>query len=136
CSSLHKVGGGQLELSGSIPNTFSGAVAIKQGTLLLNKPNAVTALASGNIIIGDDVSSPDDTAAKATLRFGASNQISGAPALQVASDGLVDISSGTRDFGNITMEVGPLGGATINLGAGPLNLCGAGHGRARARNSV
>jgi autotransporter-associated beta strand protein len=45
------VGGGEVSLQGTSGNSFSGDTFIKAGTLLLNKPDAVTAI-PGNLFVG------------------------------------------------------------------------------------
>ena len=54
---LIKLGGGQLELSGSLPNTISNAPRIKQGTLLLNKAPGVDAI-RGTAEVRDESGAP------------------------------------------------------------------------------
>lgn len=54
--SLTKLGTGTLSLGGSDSNTFSGSTVVSQGTLLLNKPNAISAV-PGALGIGDGASS-------------------------------------------------------------------------------
>jgi autotransporter-associated beta strand protein len=46
------VGGGEVSLQGASGNSFSGDTFIKAGTLLLNKPDAVTAI-PGNLFVGN-----------------------------------------------------------------------------------
>ena len=65
----------------------------------------------------------------ATLKFGASNQLPTTANITMASNGAIDMKgTGGRDqtVNNLTMEVGSLGGATVNLGTGTLTLNGTG----------
>src|SRR5439155_5921413 len=88
---LIKLGGGQLELSGSLANTISNAPRIKQGTLFLNKPAGVPAISinAATVTVGDDVAGDS-----ATLRFGSKNEFGPSTNInhiQVASNATFDL---------------------------------------------
>ncbi len=113
-----KMGGGQLELSGTLANSVSQGPRIKQGTLLLNKLPGVAAVSinTATISVGDDV--PGNSA---TLRFGAGYQFGAANltnVLTVASNGTVDLAGTHQAFGSMNLVVGPAGGAAVTVGAG------------------
>ena len=114
---LIKLGGGQLELSGVLPNTISNGPRIKQGTLFLNKAPGITALNinGATISIGDDVAG-----STAMVRLGQDYQIANTNnnIVQVASNGTFDLSGHNQLLTGMTLEIGPLGGATVNIGSG------------------
>src|SRR5262249_36757791 len=69
-SGLTKVGGGQLELSGTGENQISGPVLVLQGTLLLNKSGPGNAI-DGTLTIGDNIQGDNAS----VVRLARSNQI-------------------------------------------------------------
>src|SRR5581483_7564308 len=114
---LVKLGGGQLELSGSLANSISQAPRVKQGTLLLNKAPGVTAInTAGTISVGDGLAGNT-----AVLRLARSNQfgpISNIPSIQVASNGTFDMTGRDQLVANLTIEVGAVGAGQVIVGAG------------------
>ena len=111
-----KLAGGTLELGGITPSALNSAPRIKQGTLFLNKPAGVAAIsiATSTITVGDDVSGNT-----ATLRLGADNQIANTSNnVTIASNGTLDLNGNDQVLTNVNLIVGPLGGATLNIGSG------------------
>src|SRR5262249_55203515 len=78
-------------------------------------------ISGATISVGDGVAGDS-----ATLRFGADNQIANTNNnIQVASNGTLDLAGNDQIIGNLTLEVGPLGGGAGNVGArGTLTLTG------------
>jgi autotransporter-associated beta strand protein len=108
--SLIKVGLGSLNLSGAPNNTFTGEAFVNQGTLLLNKPAAVTAI-PGALEIGSD-----SGGFSATARNLSSYQIVGN--IYVHSTGLYDINGQQENTDALVMY----GNGTVQTGAGYLSL--------------
>jgi fibronectin-binding autotransporter adhesin len=110
---LIKHGEGTLELAGSSPNTITGAIIHREGTLVLNKSAGVNAFA-GQLIIGDGGGSAN--ADQVVLQN--SNQIP-TQTITVASSGVLTFPAGVSDaIGALTLQFGPTDAANISLGSG------------------
>jgi fibronectin-binding autotransporter adhesin len=81
--SLTKQGTGTLTISGTAANTFTGNLAINEGTVNLNKTDGINAASSGTVIVGDGVG----TAGSANLVYQAGNQLADAADLTLNADG-------------------------------------------------
>jgi autotransporter-associated beta strand protein len=81
--SVTKTGAGTLTFGGTAANTYTGTTTVNEGTLVLNKPDGVDAIA-GPLVIGDGVGDPDT----AVVSLGAPNQIADTVAVTINSDGL------------------------------------------------
>jgi autotransporter-associated beta strand protein len=108
--SLIETGPGSLTLGGSSGNTFAGEVFVNQGTLLLNKPNAVAAV-PGALEIGSDNGGP-----AAVARNLNSYQIAGN--IYVHSTGLYDVNGQQENTDGLLLY----GNATVQTGAGYVSL--------------
>ncbi len=92
-----KTGGGTLEFSGVIPNTFTNATTrVLEGTLFLNKEPGINALPNDGtnreilfIGAGTGVST-------ATLRLGGGDQISDPISVRVNKDGILDLNGNSE----------------------------------------
>jgi autotransporter-associated beta strand protein len=87
-------------LSGMAANTYTGTTTVNSGTLFLNKPAGVTAVA-GPVVIGDG---SDHGVDDAVLKLGADNQL----------DSMVDLTIndfGTLKEGNFNLGTGSIGGS-------------------------
>ncbi len=131
--SLTKVGAGALEFDGTTANVYSGTTTVIQGTLTLNKTatqvgTAGTALGTGSLVVGDDIGGSQVD----VVRYGASaaaGQIGTATSnnVTVTSSGLLDLASNSQSAtigGTLTLNVGRVNSAQINLGSGTLTLNG------------
>jgi fibronectin-binding autotransporter adhesin len=107
---LTKVGLGTLTLGGSVNNTFAGETFVNQGTLLLNKPNGVTAV-PGALEVG----AVDDSTAATVGNLG-SYQIVGN--IYVHSRGIYDINGQQENTDALVMY----GSGVVRTGAGYLSL--------------
>ena len=86
---LTQAGPGTLTLSGTTANSFSGATAINDGTLQLNKTAGTIALAGGTVTIGDGAGAANS----ASLTLLASNQIADYGGLiTINSDGRLNLN--------------------------------------------
>ena len=106
-SALTKTNPGTLTYSGTLANTLSGLTTINDGTIFLNKPTGVNAIA-GNVLINGGM-----------LSLGAANQI--------INTSTVTQSSGTFDLGGFSETIGTyiFNGGTFTPGAGTLSLANA-----------
>jgi fibronectin-binding autotransporter adhesin len=107
---LLEVGPGSLTLGGSSGNTLTGEVLVNQGTLLLNKPAAVTAI-PGALEIGSD-----NGGFSAIARNLSSYQIVGN--IYVHSTGLYDINGQQENTDALVMY----GNGTVQTGTGYLSF--------------
>jgi autotransporter-associated beta strand protein len=107
---LVKVGSGNLLLAGNVNNTYVGETFVNQGTLLLDKPTAVTAI-PGAVEIG----AVDDSTA-GTVRNLTSYQIVGN--IYVHSRGLYDVNGQEENTDALVMY----GNGDVETGAGYVSL--------------
>jgi len=106
-------GGGTLTFSGAANNSFSGALNINDGTVVLAKTGGSTAVAGNAINIGNG----SGAASSAVLRLGGHNQIADYTGLiTVASDGLFNVNGFTEKVNSLTST------GTVALGGGALSL--------------
>ncbi|HEY5314631.1 MAG TPA: autotransporter-associated beta strand repeat-containing protein, partial [Pirellulales bacterium] len=124
-AALNKVGGGQLDLTGSVPNQINGVTTVLQGTLYLDKTGG--AAIQGSLTIGDNIEGSDAS----VVRLGASNQIlqidpTGGTLLNVTvnSSGLLDLNGHSDTIGALTLTTGQTYSANVTTGAGLLTLGG------------
>jgi autotransporter-associated beta strand protein len=108
--SLTKVGLGTLSLGGPTGNTFAGETFVNQGTLLLNKPIAVTAIPTAL-----EIGAVDDSTA-GTARNLNSYQIVGN--IYIHSRGLYDVNGQEENTDALVMY----GNAVVQTGAGYVSL--------------
>jgi len=101
-------------LSGSSPNTFSGATTVNDGRLELSKTAGVNALA-GSVNVGD----ASGSANSAELRLINANQMPTTTAVSIKSDGLFALNGNNQTIGTLAMT-----GGNITTGAGTLTLGG------------
>lgn len=117
---LVKLGTGQLEISGIGANTTNtGAVRVQRGTLFLNNAAGLATWNSSTWTIGDDL------AGTATLKLGDNDQIPATANVQIASNGLMELGGHNDTLASFVLEIGPLGGSVVNLGAGNLAVNGS-----------
>jgi autotransporter-associated beta strand protein len=106
---LIEAGPGTLTLGGSGGNTYAGVTTVNQGTLLLNKPIAVTAV-PGPLTVGSAAGS------SAIARNLNSYQIVGN--IYVNSGGLYDVNGQQENVDYLELD----GSGTVQTGAGYLSL--------------
>jgi autotransporter-associated beta strand protein len=102
-SNLTKVGGGNVMLSGSTSNTYTGLTTVAEGTLQLNKSGG--AFAVGNVAVGDNQPSPLAPLSD-VLQLLAPNQMPATAAVTINSDGLFDLNGQQQAVGSLTMAGG------------------------------
>jgi autotransporter-associated beta strand protein len=107
---LVKVGSGNLIMAGNVNNTYAGETFVNQGTLLLDKPVAVTAIPTAL-----EIGAADDSTA-GTARNLNSYQIVGN--IYVHSRGLYDVNGLEENVDYLHLY----GGATVQTGTGWLYL--------------
>jgi fibronectin-binding autotransporter adhesin len=118
-------GTGTLSFTGTAANSFSGALAINDGTVALGKTAGTTAIASNTITVGNS----SGAAGSAVLRLDASNQISDSSALTINSDGRLDVNTRTESInalastGQIFIDAG--GKLTVGINSGNISLGGS-----------
>jgi autotransporter-associated beta strand protein len=103
---ITKTGIGNLTLSGSAANTYTGAFTVNTGTLLLAKSPETTAI-TGPLLIGDGTGTD-------TVRLAASHQIADTSALTINSSGVLDLDGFNERVGSLT------GSGSVLLGSGTL----------------
>ncbi len=108
--SLLKTGPGSLMIAGTDFNDYAGETFVNQGTLLLNKPYAATAI-PGAVEVGTA-----DGSSAGTLRNLNSYQIVGA--INVHSQGLYDVNGQEENTDYLNLD----GNATVETGVGYLSL--------------
>lgn len=102
-----------LTFSGSANNSFSGALAITDGTVVLAKTGGATAVASNAVNVGNG----SGAANSAVLRLAGNHQIADYTGLiTVASDGLFNVNGFTEKVNSITSR------GVIALGTGSLSV--------------
>ena len=106
---LTKGGSGTLMLSGASDNTFTGAVAVNDGTLVFNKTATKNAMKGTVLTIGDNIGA----SGSAILRYDASNQLP-TVAVTVNTDGLFNLQGFTDAIGTLTMTGGSVVGTSIS----------------------
>jgi autotransporter-associated beta strand protein len=122
--SLYKDGAGVMVMGGAFANTFIGTTWVRDGRLNLNK-TAPPAIA-GELFLGDGVGGPNS----ARVRLTAANQIGDTVAVEVRSDGLLEMNSlgdtfGPLDVNNGAVHVGPVSNlttSTININGGTISI--------------
>src|SRR5207245_7888803 len=107
-------GSGILVLGGVSANSYTGTTTINDGTLVLNKPADVIAVA-GNVTVGDGSGIPLSD----VLRLAASGQILSTSTVTVQSDGLFDLFDNSNTIAGLCIN-----GCRVDSGAGPLTLQG------------
>ena len=86
---LTKNGSGTLNLTGAAANTFTGALAVNDGTVQLAKTGAVNAVGGTTVAVGDGVGA----ASSAQLTLGAYQQIRDDAAVTIAADGRLNLNN-------------------------------------------
>lgn len=108
-SSFTKAGNGTMTFSGSSANTFTGGLAVNQGTLNLNKSSGVAY--GGNLTVGDGAGA----AGSAVVRLQANNQTPGT-LVTIGTDGQLDLQTFSASAGNLTMTGGSVtGNGTLSM---------------------
>ncbi len=109
------IDGGQLTLSGTSANTYSGPTIVNAGTVVLGKTAGTTAVA-GNLMIGDGTGSD-------TVRLAAANQIADTARVTLTAGGTptFDLAGHAETIGSLasanTSAAVTLGSATLATGA-------------------
>ncbi|MCA9269335.1 MAG: autotransporter-associated beta strand repeat-containing protein, partial [Planctomycetales bacterium] len=116
---LTKVGAGTMTLGGASSNTYTGATAVNDGTLLLSKSAGLNAIAGTTVNIGDGVGA----AGSAVLQLGTSNQIINTANLTIVSDGLFDLNGQSETVNSVTGTATNAAGA-VDTGGGALTING------------
>lgn len=116
---LTHAGSGTLTLSGSGGNSFSGALSVNDGTVVLAKTAGTNATGGGAINIGDGVGA----AGSAVLRLDASNQIADyGGVVTIAADGLLNVNNFSESVNSIAgtgrIDLGSTGSLTIGINSG------------------
>lgn len=114
---FHKIGAGELRLSGPQSNTFLTPTYVDEGRLVLAKSPGLIAL-GGQVFVGDGIGGNNSD----ELRFESSNQVperlgTTTIVMTVGSTGLVNLNGFNETFGALTL----IGGEVIT-GAGLLTL--------------
>ncbi|MFZ4775835.1 MAG: autotransporter-associated beta strand repeat-containing protein [Terrimicrobiaceae bacterium] len=108
-SSLTKSGSGTMTFSGNSANTFTGGLAVNDGTLVLAKSSG--AAYGGNLTVGDGSGLPGS----AVVSLGANNQTPGTN-VTIATDGRLALNSSNASASNLTMTGGSVtGNGTLAL---------------------
>jgi len=113
-TAINKTDSGTVTFGGTSANTYTGTTTIADGTLALNKTAGVTAIASTTVNIGDGAGAPGS----ATLLLSQSNQINDNAALNLASDGRLNLNGKNETVGSIA------GDGSIVFGTGQLTIGG------------
>ena len=118
---LTKLGTGNLTLSGSAANTYTGITTVAAGTLLLSKTAGVNAV-GGNVTIGDD-SGAD------TVKLVNANQIADSASVTFHTGAVLNLNGQSETIdglssnlsGDGTVNSGVAGAVTLGIGAGEWN---------------
>lgn len=113
---LTKIGGGILELAGTVNNTYTGTTTVNEGTLRLNKSGANIRALNGALIIGDF--SGVDIVEYGTAATGG-DQIANAQNVTVNSGAQFNLNGQSDQITNLTMT-----GGSVSTGAGVLTFTG------------
>jgi fibronectin-binding autotransporter adhesin len=105
-------GSGNLILSGSAANTYTGETYVNGGMLVLNKP-IYNVTVPGNLHIGDGLGGADAD----VVRLLTTSQIPSTSRITIAGSGLFDMNDLTEYFGSLA------GSGHVNMGSGNLG-CG------------
>jgi|GEM_PF-1820373 len=121
-SSFSKSGTGTMTFSGSSANTYTGATAVNQGTLILAKSSGVQAI-GGNLIIGTGLGAANSAIvqinADGQINQIAANTGSGIlPGININTDGQLNVQS----YNIATTSLNMNGGSVI--GSGTISLVG------------
>ena len=113
---------GSVVLAGTQSNTFTNAITVGSGVLVLDKTGGAAALASGQTLnIGYDVGTSDS----AQVIWANNNQLTAANSpVQVNSTGLLNLNGKTDTVTALTMEENSDYGAQVNLAGGTMSLAG------------
>jgi autotransporter-associated beta strand protein len=115
-SSLTKVGGGTLILSGGtgFDNNYTGTTTVADGLVQLNKSGGAVAIPAG-LIVGDGTGALQS----AKVQWLANNQLAPSTSLTVNSDGLADLNGNQETATGLTMTGGSImleAGSKLTLG--------------------
>jgi|GEM_PF-3410481 len=113
-ANLEKIGGGELDLTGTLTNTFINSTQIDQGTLGLGKSAGVTAL-SGAVTVGNGVGLPNS----AVLLLLNSGQLPVSEVIAIESNGLFNLNNFSETVSGLTFT-----GGNVVTGTGLLTLAG------------
>jgi autotransporter-associated beta strand protein len=95
---ITKTGTGSLTLGGTADNSFSGTLAVNDGTVALAKTAGTNAIGGGTVNIGDN----SGAAGSAVLRLDASNQIADyAGLITLNSDGVLQLNNFTENINTL-----------------------------------
>jgi fibronectin-binding autotransporter adhesin len=116
---ITKTGAGTLTLSGTAANSFSGTLAINDGTVALAKTAGTNAVGGGAVNIGDG----SGAASSAILRLDASNQIADYTSLvTINSDGVLRVNNFTESIDTLAgtglVDLATSGYLTVGVNSG------------------
>jgi fibronectin-binding autotransporter adhesin len=116
---ITKTGSGVLTLSGSGANSFTGTLAVNDGTVALAKAAGTNAVASAAVNVGDG----SGAAGSAVLRLDASNQIADYTGLiTINSDGVLQVNNFTESIDTISgtglIDLSTSGYLTVGVNSG------------------
>jgi len=125
-SGLTQSGPGNLTLSGTASNSYTGATQINDGTLYLNKTSGTNAIAGGTVTIGDGAGAANS----ASLTLLASNQIADYSGLiTVNSDGQLNLNNQSEQINTVagtgTIATGSSGYLGIGVNSGSSSFGGS-----------
>ena len=111
---LTKAATGELRLTGSSPNTYTGPTTVHGGTLALGKLAGLNAVGR-NVVIGDGNGT-------ATLRLDASDQIPDSATVRISTGGVWDLNANSETIAQLAgtgaVTSGAAGTATLTVGSG------------------
>ena len=126
-----KTGGGTLELSGVLANTFDASTRILEGTLLLNKEPGVNALINTIEVGIQQGRRPGGDPQAWRLRSDARMTA----VIRVHASGLFDLNNQSDAIDQLLLVSGPTGSADVALGTGTLTIARQGAGQSRRHPS-